>query len=103
MLIYDFYEIKKTILKYQNELWLVLKSDAYSFGMETVLNIGLSCEIFEIKHSKEVHPEQYRHLIDEQKLKETEFRYGDITRRCVIYNGESHIENDVEYLNVEEY
>lgn len=63
----------------------------------------LSCEIFEIKHSKEVHPEQYRHLIDEQKLKETEFRYGDITRRCVIYNGESHIENDVEYLNVEEY
>ncbi len=47
MLIYDFYEIKKTILKYQNKLWLVLKSDAYSFGMETVLNIGLSCEIFD--------------------------------------------------------
>ena len=63
----------------------------------------ISCEIFEIKHSDEVHPNQYRHLTDEQKLKETEFRYGDITRRCVIYNGESLIENGIEYINVEEY
>jgi len=72
--------------------------DMVVFNPQTV-----SCEIFEIKHSKEVHTEQCRHLIDEQKLKETEFRYGDITRRCVIYNGESHIDNGLEYINVEEY
>jgi hypothetical protein len=41
--------------------------------------------------------------IDEKKIKETEFRYGDITRKCVIYNGLSHIENNIEYINVEEY
>lgn len=72
--------------------------DMVIFNPQTV-----SCEIFEIKHSKEAHPSQFRHLIDEQKLKETEFRYGDITRRCVIYNGESHIENSIEYINVEQY
>lgn len=62
-----------------------------------------SCEIFEIKHSKESNLKQCRHLIDEKKIKETEFRYGDITRKCVIYNGLSHIENNIEYINVEEY
>ncbi|MGM9970545.1 MAG: hypothetical protein ACI35S_09150 [Anaeroplasma sp.] len=72
--------------------------DMVIFYPETV-----TCEIFEIKHSKEVHPNQYRHLIDEKRIKETEFRYGDIKRRCVIYNGESHIENSIEYINVEEY
>lgn len=72
--------------------------DMVIFNPQTV-----TCEIFEIKHSKEVHSDQCRHLIDEQKLKETEFRYGDITRRCIIYNGESHVENGVEYINVEEY
>ncbi len=78
--------------------FMIGEFDMVIFNPQTV-----SCEIFEIKHSKEVHPEQYRHLNDEQKLKETEFRYGDIVRKCVIYNGESHIENDIEYINVEEY
>lgn len=72
--------------------------DMVIFNPETT-----SCEIFEIKHSKEVHPNQYRHLVEQQKLNEIKFRYGDITRRCVIYNGKSLIENDIEYINVEEY
>lgn len=65
------------------------------------------CEIFEIKHSDQIAKEQYRHLIDENKCRETEFRYGQIMGKNVIYRGEAQtIETDkeeVRYLNVEEY
>lgn len=53
---------------------------------------------------KEQAKEQYRHLIDEEKLKSTEFRYGKITKKVVIYRGENTtLENGIEYRNVEEY
>ena len=42
---------------------------------------------YEIKHSKEVVPQQCNHLLDEQKCKDTEFRYGTITGKYVIYRG----------------
>ena len=62
------------------------------------------CEIYEIKHSTEAVPAQYRFLDDPEKLKATEFRYGPIKRRIVIYRGASMtIENGIEYLNVEDY
>lgn len=61
------------------------------------------CSIFEIKHSTEVVPNQYRHLIDEEKCKATEFRFGDIKGKYVIYRGESCIIDDIQYINVEEY
>lgn len=70
-----------------------------------------TCEIYEIKHSKEVVLQQCKHLLDEQKCKDTEFRYGTITGKYVIYRGattslvQAGIETpeDVAYLNVEEY
>lgn len=70
-----------------------------------------TCEIYEIKHSKEVVPQQCRHLLDEQKCKDTEFRYGAITGKYVIYRGtttslvQAGVETpeDVTYLNVEMY
>ena len=63
-----------------------------------------TCEIYEIKHSLEQAKEQYRHLIDEDKLKKTEFRYGKIMKKAVIYRGQDTIlENGIEYKNVEEY
>lgn len=69
------------------------------------------CEIYEIKHSKEVVPQQCRHLLDEKKCKDTEFRYGKIIGKYVIYRGESaslqhtgyDVVEDIQYLNVEEY
>ena len=63
----------------------------------------LCCEIFEIKHSKERVPEQYRHLIDEKKCKATEHHYGTITGKYVIYRGETTDSDGIRYLNVEEY
>ena len=63
----------------------------------------LCCEIFEIKHSAERVPEQYRHLIDGEKCKATEHRYGTITGKYVIYRGETIDTDVIRYLNVEEY
>lgn len=70
-----------------------------------------TCEIYEIKHSKEVVLQQCKHLLDEQKCKDTEFRYGTITGKYVIYRGATtslvqaglETPEDVAYLNVEEY
>ena len=64
---------------------------------------NITSEIYEIKHSTEAFPGQYRHLVDEKKCRETEFQVGQIIRKCVIYRGENRREGEVEYLNVEEY
>ncbi|MBQ7646525.1 MAG: AAA family ATPase [Clostridia bacterium] len=63
----------------------------------------LSCSIYEIKHSKELVPEQYRHLIDKSKCAAAEHRFGKITGKYVIYRGDPAELNGIHYLNVEEY
>ncbi len=63
----------------------------------------LSCEIFEVKYSKEIVPGQYRHLVDAEKCAATEHRFGPITGRTVIYRGEDAESGSVRYQNVEEY
>ena len=63
-----------------------------------------TCEAYEIKHSKEIVPNQYHVLEDEKQCGLVEQQYGKITKKCVIYRGESCIlENGIEYVNVEEY
>lgn len=61
------------------------------------------CFIYEIKHSGEVDTNQYKHLVDKDKCSETEFRFGEIKGKYVIYRGTSCIVDDIQYLNVEEY
>ena len=63
----------------------------------------LSCEIYEVKYSTEMVPEQCRHLKDEEKCAMTIHRYGDIRGKYVIYRGNPCSCGDVQYLNVEEY
>lgn len=63
----------------------------------------LSCEIYEIKYSKERTREQYRHINDEEKCAMTTHRYGTITARYVIYRGENTEMDTIQYLNVEDY
>lgn len=62
-----------------------------------------SCSIYEIKHSTEAVEAQYRHLVDEEKCAATEFRFGSITGKYVIYRGESKKANNINYVNAEEY
>ena len=63
-----------------------------------------SCRIFEIKHSEEAVPQQYRHLIDKQKCAQTEHRYGPDHREVLssIAGGSQEIDG-IQYQNVEEY
>lgn len=74
------------------------------FDMVVADEDNLTCELYEIKHSKEQNREQYRHLVGKEKLKKTEFRYGKIIKRVVIYRGEDlKLETGIEYKNVEQY
>lgn len=63
-----------------------------------------NCAIYEIKHSDKIVPEQYRHLKDEEKCRQTERRFGKIMKRCVLYKGiDYETEDGIVYQNVEEY
>ncbi len=62
-----------------------------------------SCKIYEIKHSAERAKLQYQHLIDDEKCKQTEFRFGTITEKTVLYRGENAEVDGINYRNVEEY
>ena len=62
-----------------------------------------SCEIYEIKHSAEIVPEQTRHLRDEKKCADTASRFGTITGKYVIYRGKTQDVDGIRYMNVEEY
>lgn len=74
------------------------------FDMVVYDSENVCCKIYEIKHSKERSPFQYRHLINEEKCKQTEFRYGKILEKVVLYRGETcEEENGVQYQNVEDY
>ena len=64
---------------------------------------SISCEIYEIKHSDKIVPEQYKNLIDDNKVEATEFRYGKVTKRTVIYRGQNAMDGDICYINVEDY
>lgn len=62
-----------------------------------------SCEIYEIKHSKEIAAQQSRHLRNAEKCAMTEHRYGPIKGKFVLYRGESQMVDGIQYLNAEEY
>lgn len=81
----------------------VLQFSVGEFDMVVFDPVAGSCHIFEIKHSAEIAPQQYRHLIDEEKCAQAEHRYGPITGKFVLYRGESQVIDGIQYQNVEEY
>ena len=64
---------------------------------------NVNCEIFEIKHSSKIDKNQYKNLLNAEKCKETEFRYGDIIGRTVLYNGVDTMIDGVCYKNITDY
>ena len=93
----------ETIMAKKNAEVFCLKFDIGEFDMVIFDREKMSCQIYEIKHSTEIVPEQTRHLRDERKCEETAFRYGKITGKYVIYRGKSAEVDGVQYVNVEEY
>lgn len=101
------YETKRVLMpnRHENKKQVFqIRFEAGEFDMVIYNNQTNTCEIYEIKHSLEAVPFQYRHLINEDKIELTEKRFGKITKKCVLYRGETmQSENDVMYKNVEEY
>lgn len=62
-----------------------------------------ACRIYEIKNEAQRDLRQGRHLRDEKKCAETEFRYGTIQEKHVIYRGASFRGSEIRFWNVEEY
>lgn len=81
----------------------VVQFSVGEFDMVVFDPVTSSSEIYEIKHSSEIFPEQVLHLIDTEKCRMTEHRFGKITGKYVIYRGLPEMVNDVQYLNVEEF
>ena len=81
----------------------VLQFPVGEFDMVVFDPVAGSCQIFEIKHSAEIVPQQYRHLIDEEKCAQAEHRYGPITGKTVLYCGKNRVIEGIQYQNVEEY
>ena len=81
-----------------------LKFASGEFDMVIQDKTKKQCEIFEIKHSKQMVSTQYRNINNEEKIILTEAQFGKVVRKCVLYRGESKVlENGVEYKNVEEF
>ena len=73
------------------------------FDMVVADSETATCEIFEIKYSKEIIDKQYQHLNDDKKCEDAAFRFGTITGKYVIYRGETKDVDGVKYVNAEEY
>ena len=93
----------ETALSNPKKQVFVLQFAVGEFDMVVFDPAAASCEIFEIKHSTVVVPEQARHLIDPEKCAMTEHRYGPITGKTVLYRGATQDVDGICYVNVEEY
>lgn len=73
------------------------------FDMVVADTENSSCEIYEIKHTDKMHEGQYKYLTDEEKCRQTEHEYGQITKKTVLYRGEDRNVGDIVYRNVVGY
>ncbi len=97
------FETSKTLNRKRYKIFK-LQFDVGEFDMVIYDREENVCGIYEIKHSDKVNENQYRHLINEEKCKLTERRFGNIVSKNVLYRGESfETENGIRYSNVEEY
>ncbi len=99
-------ETKKSLAKKWNTKKQAFKLQFSNgeFDMIITDSENSTCQIYEVKHSKERFEKQCQHLINKEKLALTERTYGKILSRTVLYKGDNYIEeNGIEYKNVEEY
>ena len=67
----------------------VLQFSVGEFDMVVFEPQTASCQMYEIKHSTQMLPHPYWHLMDKKKCANTEQRYGIITGKFVLYQRES--------------
>ncbi len=93
----------ETKLALKNNRVFKLQFAVGEFDMVITYPDTLESEIFEIKYSKEIAKEQMRFLLDKEKCEKTEFQFGKIRKKTVLYRGENKIVDGVHYKNIEEY
>ena len=93
----------ETVLAKPEKQVFVMQFAVGEFDMVIFDSETISCQLYEIKHSEKIVAEQYRHLTNPDKLKEAEKQYGEIEGRFVIYHGDADVQDNINYLNVEEY
>lgn len=95
-------ETMKSLPKTRRVFKLLL--DRGEFDMVIYDSTTNTCELYEIKHSKRIVPEQYRVLLDKNRCQATEKRFGKIAKRCVLYCGTDYeLDNGIRYQNAESY
>lgn len=91
-------------LAYPNKDVFKLQFSYGEFDMVVFDPAQLNCDIYEVKHSLQCIPDQYRFLINEELSQKTAFRYGPIQHKYVLYRGATKtLDNGIIYLNVEDY
>lgn len=94
-------ETVKTLPK--NKRAFKLLFEVGEFDMVIADTEALTCEIFEMKHSDRAYEGQCKNLVNEEKCRATEFEYGKIMRKTVLYRGEDKLINGIRYVNVVRY
>ena len=73
------------------------------FDMVTLNKESKTSSIYEIKHSTQVTPKQYSHLLDEEKVEYINYYYYPVVSRAILYNGKEKDINGICYINVSSY
>ncbi|WP_029231730.1 AAA family ATPase [Butyrivibrio sp. VCB2006] len=94
-------ETRKRMPRYKNVFKLSFPIGEYDMVIQD--ENDLTCEIFEIKHSSEVIDDQFKHLVDKEKNEKTEFQFGTIVSRNVLYNGKDKVYKGINYINIAGY
>jgi hypothetical protein len=78
-----------------------LQFDVGEFDMVVCDNAHRACRLFEIKHSGGIAEQQFRHLVDMEKMRLVRERFGEVTERTVLYRGvDADIDGGIHYRNV---
>lgn len=77
--------------------------DIGEFDMVVCDTQNITCKIYEIKHTDKCTPQQYKNLLNEEKCALTQFQYGTITEKIVLYQGKNKIVDGIRYQNLKEY
>ncbi len=97
-----FLETKKVLPRTKRVFKLLF--DVGEFDMVIYDTRTDTCEVYEIKHSAKADARQLKHLISKEHCDSTEKRFGKITGRYVLYNGDTGLVLEgCEYINVADY
>ena len=95
-------ELSRTVPKTQ-EVFKFKFDIGGEYDMVLYDKMAHTCRIYEIKHSNVITEKQVRYLLDDEKCKIVEAKFGPISGKYVLYRGENTVGYGVQYLNVEQF